>query len=95
MIKSELITRLAERYPHLYQSDVEKLVGRVLEEIGDALEQGRRVELRNFGTFSVRHRKPRIGRNPRTGESVAVPQKRVPHFRAGKALRDRLNKKII
>ncbi|MBE8190633.1 MAG: integration host factor subunit beta [Alphaproteobacteria bacterium] len=95
MIKSELITRLAEYYPHLYQSDVEKLVRRILEEVSGALEQGRRVELRNFGTFTVRHRKARMGRNPRTGDQVAVPAKYVPHFKAGKALRDRLNKKII
>lgn len=91
MIKSELVARIAELYPHLYQRDVEAIVNRVLSEIGDAMGRGDRVELRGFGAFSVKHRAARIGRNPRTGESVAVAQKHAPFFKTGKELRDRLN----
>ena len=72
MIKSELIVKIAELYPHLYQRDVETIVNHLLDEIGDAMGRGDRVELRGFGTFSVKQRDARIGRNPRTGESVAV-----------------------
>ncbi|MDC0148052.1 integration host factor subunit beta [Alphaproteobacteria bacterium] len=91
MIKSELVTRIAELYPHLYQRDVESIVNRLLDEIGDAMGRGDRVELRGFGAFSVKQRDARIGRNPRTGESVAVARKNVPFFKTGKDLRDRLN----
>jgi integration host factor subunit beta len=91
MTKSDLIKRLAEANPHLYVRDLERIVGRVFEEIGAALARGDRVELRGFGAFSVRARAERVGRNPRTGEEVAVPNKVVPYFKTGKELRDRLN----
>jgi integration host factor, beta subunit len=91
MIKSELIQRLAEENPHLFQRDVERLVSTVFEEITEALVRGDRVELRGFGAFSVKHREARTGRNPRTGEAVDVPEKRVPFFKTGKDLRDRMN----
>ena len=91
MTKSELIARLAEANPHLYQRDVERIVSAIFEEITDALSRGDRVELRGFGAFSVKARDARIGRNPRTGEAVNVSKKFVPFFKAGKDLRDRLN----
>ena len=91
MIKSELVARLAERYPHLYHRDVERIVSTVLDEISAALSNGDRVELRGFGAFSVKVRPARQGRNPRTGEAVSVEEKRVPFFRTGKELRERLN----
>jgi integration host factor subunit beta len=75
MIKSELIDQLAEANPHLYHRDVERVVNTILDGITDALARGERVELRGFGAFSVRHRPARVGRNPRTGESVAVKEK--------------------
>lgn len=93
MTKSELIQRLAERNPHLYLRDVEKIVETIFDEITDALANGDRVELRGFGAFSVKHRDARIGRNPRTGEAVQVEAKRLPFFKTGKALRERLNEK--
>ena len=91
MIKSELVARLAQRYPHLYHRDVERIVTTVLDEITKALAQGHRVELRGFGAFSVKVRPARMGRNPRTGEPVSVDEKRAPFFRTGKELRERLN----
>jgi len=91
MTKSELIQRLAERNPHLYQRDIEKIVGTIFDEITDALARGDRVELRGFGAFSVKRRDARTGRNPRTGESVDVGEKCVPFFKTGKQLRERLN----
>ena len=91
MIKSELVARLTARYPHLYHRDVERIVTTVLDEIASALAAGDRVELRGFGAFSVKVRPARQGRNPRTGETVAVEEKRVPFFRTGKELRERLN----
>ncbi len=91
MIKSELVQRLAERNPHLYQRDVEHIVNAVLDEIGSALERGDRVELRGFGAFSVKNRPSRTGRNPRTGQKVAVTEKYVPFFKTGKEMRERLN----
>ena len=93
MTKSELIQRLAERNPHLYLRDVEKIVETVFDEITDALSAGDRVELRGFGAFSVKHRDARVVRNPRTGEAVQVEAKRLPFFKTGKALRERLNEK--
>lgn len=93
MTKSELIQRLAEKNPHLYQRDVERIVSTIFDEITSALSQGNRVELRGFGAFSVKSRNARVGRNPRTGESVQVAEKHVPFFKAGKDLRDRLNDK--
>lgn len=91
MIRSELIQKLSDENPHLYQRDVERIVNSIFEEVIDALAAGDRVELRGFGAFSVKKRDARIGRNPRTGESVSVEEKHVPFFKAGKLLRDRLN----
>lgn len=91
MIKSELVLKIAELNPHLYQRDAEILVNAVLDEIIDALSRGDRVELRGFGTFSVKEREARLGRNPRTGEKVDVEGKVVPYFKSGKEMRDRLN----
>jgi integration host factor subunit beta len=91
VIKSELVQRLAKQNPHLYQRDMETVVNTIFEEIGSALERGDRVELRGFGAFSVRVRPARMGRNPRTGEQVFVEEKRVPFFKTGKELRERLN----
>lgn len=91
MTKSELILRLAERNPHLYHRDVERIVSTIFDEITQALAQGDRVELRGFGAFSVKRREARIGRNPRTGEAVHVAAKHVPFFKTGKHLRERLN----
>ena len=92
MTKSELIARLAELNPSLYHRDLEQLVNTVFETISEALERGDRVELRDFGAFSLRERKARIGRNPRTGESVSVDAKTIPFFKMGKGMRERLNK---
>lgn len=91
MTKSELIARMAEKNPHLLQKDVERIVATVFEEIAAALAEGRRVELRGFGAFSVKKREARRGRNPRTGETVDVEAKYVPFFKTGKQLRERLN----
>ncbi|VBB68678.1 Integration host factor beta subunit [invertebrate metagenome] len=91
MTRSELITHLAERNPHLSQRDIERIVATLFEAIVAALARGDRVELRGFGAFSVKIRDARIGRNPRTGEDVAVAEKAVPCFKIGKQLRERLN----
>jgi len=91
MIKSELVQKIAEANPHLYQRDVEHIVNAILDEVTDALSRGDRVELRGFGAFSVKRREARQGRNPRTGDSVTVEEKYVPFFKTGKLLRDRLN----
>jgi integration host factor subunit beta len=91
VIKSELIQKIAEENPHLYQRDVERIVSTLFDEIAAALARGDRVELRGFGAFSVKNRDARIGRNPRTGEAVQVPEKRVPFFKTGKDLRERMN----
>ena len=94
MTKSELIARLAEKNPHLFLREVESIVDTIFEEITQALIDGDRVELRGFGAFSVKHRDARTGRNPRTGEAVEVEAKRLPFFKTGKALRDRLNGEV-
>ncbi|SEQ61718.1 integration host factor subunit beta [Thalassovita taeanensis] len=93
MIRSELIQKIADENPHLFQRDVEKIVNTIFDEITDAMARGDRVELRGFGAFSVKKRDARVGRNPRTGESVEVEEKHVPFFKTGKLLRDRLNGK--
>ena len=91
MTKAELILKLSEANPHLYQRDIEILVATIFEEISYALECGNRVELRGFGAFATKKRGARTGRNPRTGESVAVTEKFVPFFKTGKQLREKLN----
>lgn len=91
MTKSELIARLAESNPHLYQRDVERIVTTIFDEITNALADGDRVELRGFGAFSVKERGARTGRNPRTGDSVDVDAKYIPYFKTGKQLREMLN----
>jgi integration host factor subunit beta len=91
MIKSELVQKIAEANPHLYQRDVEHIVNAILDEITEALSRGDRVELRGFGAFTVKHRAARQGRNPRTGDTVFVEDKYVPFFKTGKELRERLN----
>ena len=93
MTKFELISRLAAANPRLYQRDVERIVTTIFEEIILALSRGDRVELRGFGAFSVKARGARIGRNPRTGESVNVLEKFIPYFKTGKQLREMLNTK--
>ena len=93
MIRSELIQKIADENPHLFQRDVERIVNTIFNEITDAMASGNRVELRGFGAFSVKQREARIGRNPRTGASVEVEEKHVPFFKTGKLLRDRLNGK--
>ncbi len=91
MIKSELVQKIADRNPHLYHRDIERIVNAILEKIVGAMQDGDRVELRGFGAFSVKSRDARVGRNPRTGTSVEVIAKRVPFFKTGKELRGRLN----
>jgi integration host factor subunit beta len=92
MIKSELLQRVADQNRHLYQRDVAKIVDAILGGIIAALARGDRVELRGFGTFSVKRRSARVGRNPRTGVTVSVEKKAVPYFKMGKEMRDRLNR---
>ncbi len=92
MIKSELIEKLAAQNPHLLQKDIENIVNTILDEMSNALAEGRRIELRGFGAFSVKNRSARIGRNPRTGEKVSVSEKYIPQFKAGKEIRERLNR---
>jgi integration host factor subunit beta len=91
MIRSELVQKIADENPHLGQREAERVVATILTAISERLADGGRVELRGFGAFSVKERDARIGRNPRTGESVAVPEKRVPFFKTGKELRERMN----
>ena len=92
MIKSELVQKIAEEKPDLYQRDVENIVNAILDTITEALARGDRVELRGFGAFSVKKRDARTGRNPRTGETVSVSEKVIPVFKTGKEMRGRLNK---
>ena len=92
MIKARLIDRIAIANPHLRRSDAERTVNAILEEISAALARGDRVELRGVGAFTVRVRRGRPGRNPRSGAEVAVPEKRVPFFKPGKPMHDRLNR---
>lgn len=92
MTKSELIAELASANPHLRAADVETVVATIFEEISVALSRGERVELRGFGAFSVKRRDARTGRNPRTGDSVDVEAKAIPFFKAGKDLRERVNR---
>lgn len=91
MTKSELIGRLAARYPQLVAKDAEIVVKAILDAMITALVRGQRIEVRGFGSFGINHRPPRTGRNPKTGEKVPVPEKFVPHFKAGKELRYRVD----
>lgn len=91
MTKSELIEILSRRQPHLKADDVDLAVKSLLEMMGGALAHGERIEIRGFGSFSLHYRPPRLGRNPKTGDSVALPAKHVPHFKAGKELRERVS----
>ena len=91
MTKSELIEALANKQPHLVYKDVELAVKCIIEQMSQALSSGERIEIRGFGSFSLRYRPPRMARNPKTGNSVTLPSKHVPHFKPGKELRDRVN----
>ena len=88
MTRSDLVEELAARFGQLTQRDAELAVKTILDAMNDALVAGHRIEIRGFGSFSINRRPPRMGRNPRSGESVAIPEKRVPHFKPGKALRE-------
>jgi len=92
VIKSELVERVAAQNPHLYRRDIENLVNAILGEIVTALSRGDRIEIRGFGVFSVRNRRARIGRNPRSGAVVPVDQKFMPFFKCGKEMRQRINR---
>jgi len=91
MTKSELIAQLAERFPQLAAKDAELSVKMILDAMTDALSRGDRIEIRGFGSFALNYRPPRVGRNPKSGEKVQVPEKYVPHFKAGKELRERVD----
>ncbi|HJD44925.1 MAG TPA: integration host factor subunit beta [Candidatus Paenalcaligenes intestinipullorum] len=91
MTKSELIALLASRYPQLAVRDMDLAVKTILDAMTQTLAAGQRIEIRGFGSFSLSSRSPRIGRNPRSGEKVMVPAKQVPHFKAGKELRERVD----
>ncbi|MDI1348259.1 integration host factor subunit beta [Aquabacterium sp.] len=88
MTRSDLVARLAERFSQLTQRDAEFAVKTILDAMSDALARGHRIEIRGFGSFSINRRPPRMGRNPRSGEQVLIPEKLVPHFKPGKALRE-------
>jgi len=94
MTKSELIARLAARYPQLVAKDAEYAVKMVLDAMTDALVRGQRIEIRGFGSFGLNYRPARVGRNPKSGEKVEVPEKFVPHFKAGKELRERVDESL-
>ena len=94
MTKSELIARLAERFPQLVVKDADFAVKMMLDAMSEALGRGDRIEIRGFGSFALNYRPPRVGRNPKSGEKVSVPAKWVPHFKAGKELRERVDQSI-
>ena len=91
MTKSDLIARLAERFPQLVAKDADFAVKMILDALSEALVKGDRIEIRGFGSFSLNYRPPRVGRNPKSGDKVSVPEKWVPHFKAGKELRERVD----
>lgn len=91
MTKSDLIARLAERFPQLVAKDADFAVKMILDAMSEALAKGDRIEIRGFGSFALNYRPPRVGRNPKSGDKVSVPQKWVPHFKAGKELRERVD----
>lgn len=93
MTRSDLVEELAARFSQITQRDAEFAVKAILEAMNDALARGHRIEIRGFGSFSVNYRPPRMGRNPRSGESVAIPEKQVPHFKPGKALRQAVDQR--
>ena len=95
MTRSDLVEELAARFSQLTHRDAEYAVKTLLDAVGDALVRGNRIEIRGFGSFSVNHRAPRMGRNPRSGAAVAIPAKRVPHFKPGKALREAVDKRTV
>jgi len=95
MMKSELIERIARKQSHLAYKDVELAVKSMLEQMSNSLSSGERIEIRGFGSFSLHYRPPRAGRNPKTGGSVALPGKYVPHFKPGKELRERVNASML
>lgn len=95
MTRSDLVEELAARFSQLTHRDAEFAVKTILDAISDTLVRGNRIEIRGFGSFSINHRPPRMGRNPRSGESVAIPEKRVPHFKPGKALREAVEAKAL
>ena len=91
MTKSDMIARLAERFPQLVAKDADFAVKMILDALSEALAKGNRIEIRGFGSFSLNYRPPRVGRNPKSGDKVSVPEKWVPHFKAGKELRERVD----
>jgi integration host factor subunit beta len=93
--RSQLIEYISQRYRHLPQQDIELAVKTLLEHLGTALAQGRRIEIRGFGSFSLHYHKPRMGRNPKTGEPVALAGRFVPHFKPGKSLRTEIEKSAV
>ncbi len=93
MTRSDLVEELANRFSQLTHRDAEFAVKAILDAMNDALVAGHRIEIRGFGSFSINRRPPRMGRNPRSGESVAIPEKRVPHFKPGKALRESVDQR--
>ncbi len=94
MTRSDLVARLAERFDQLTHRDTESAVKTILDAMSDALACGHRIEIRGFGSFSVNRRPPRLGRNPRSGEQVVIPEKLVPHFKPGKALRETVDARL-
>ena len=95
MTKSDLIARLAKRFPQLVAKDADFAVKMILDAMSEALVKGDRIEIRGFGSFSLNYRPPRVGRNPKSGDKVDVPEKWVPHFKAGKELRERVDSALI
>jgi integration host factor subunit beta len=91
MTRSELVISVMERLPFLTHKDAETIVDRIFDSMVESLAQGERIEIRGFGSFAVKHRDPREGRNPKTGETVHIPAKRMPHFKIGKELHERIN----
>ena len=94
MTRSDLVAQLAERFTQITVRDTEFAVKTVLDAMSDALARGHRIEIRGFGSFSISRRPPRVGRNPRSGEQVVVPEKRVPHFKPGKGLREAVDAQL-
>jgi integration host factor subunit beta len=95
MTKSELIERLADKMRQVPSKDVESSIKEMLEQMAQTLQKGERIEIRGFGSFSLHYRAPRVGRNPKTGETVKLDGKYVPHFKPGKELRERVNEDLV